>query len=130
MSPASGPLRGQMQRLSRPVILSRLMVHLGKISRPRGKHVLFVEGSSQLDPGEKAGLGGPRGVGRTWTGSHLASCGQHLTRSSVRQAAADPDCTVETQAQKQPDERERPDRGEGDPVTDGSLDVRMLANWR
>ena len=41
------------------------MISLSKISKQYGKQVLFVDASFQLNPGEKVGLVGPNGSGKT-----------------------------------------------------------------
>ena len=41
------------------------MIALSKISKQYGKQVLFVDASFQLNPGEKVGLVGPNGSGKT-----------------------------------------------------------------
>lgn len=41
------------------------MIVLDRVSKQYGRQVLFVEGSFQLDPGEKVGLVGPNGAGKT-----------------------------------------------------------------
>src|SRR6476659_4872444 len=41
------------------------MVSFNKISKQYGKQILFVDASFQLNPGEKVGLVGPNGVGKT-----------------------------------------------------------------
>ncbi len=41
------------------------MINFVNISKQYGKQVLFVEGSFQLNPGEKVGLVGPNGAGKT-----------------------------------------------------------------
>ena len=41
------------------------MINFTNVSKQYGKQVLFVEGSFQLNPGEKVGLVGPNGAGKT-----------------------------------------------------------------
>ena len=41
------------------------MIALSNISKRYGRQILFVEGSLQLNPGEKVGLVGPNGAGKT-----------------------------------------------------------------
>ena len=41
------------------------MINFVDVSKQYGKQVLFVEGSLQLNPGEKVGLVGPNGAGKT-----------------------------------------------------------------
>jgi ATPase subunit of ABC transporter with duplicated ATPase domains len=41
------------------------MITVTNVSKQYGRQVLFVEGSFQLNPGEKAGLVGPNGAGKT-----------------------------------------------------------------
>ena len=41
------------------------MIALNKISKRHGNQVLFVDASFQLDPGEKVGLVGPNGCGKS-----------------------------------------------------------------
>src|SRR5262252_8769993 len=41
------------------------MISCSRISKQYGKQVLFVDASSQLNPGEKVGLVGPNGAGKT-----------------------------------------------------------------
>ena len=41
------------------------MITFSNVSKQYGRQVLFVEGSFQLNPGEKAGLVGPNGAGKT-----------------------------------------------------------------
>src|ERR1043165_9008959 len=41
------------------------MISFSNVSKQYGKQVLFVEASFQLNPGEKAGLVGPNGSGKT-----------------------------------------------------------------
>lgn len=41
------------------------MIVFNNVSKQYGKQVLFVEGSFQIDPGQKVGLVGPNGAGKT-----------------------------------------------------------------
>src|SRR5437762_3972568 len=41
------------------------MIHLVQVSKQYGRQILFVEASFQLNPGEKVGLVGPNGSGKT-----------------------------------------------------------------
>ena len=41
------------------------MISFSKISKQYGKQILFVDASFQLNPGEKVGLVGPNGSGKT-----------------------------------------------------------------
>ena len=41
------------------------MLVFNGVSKQYGKQVLFVEGSFQIDPGQKVGLVGPNGAGKT-----------------------------------------------------------------
>jgi len=41
------------------------MITFSNVSKQYGKQVLFVEGSFQIDPGQKVGLVGPNGAGKT-----------------------------------------------------------------
>src|SRR6185436_7970709 len=41
------------------------MIAFNGVSKQYGKQVLFVEGSFQVDPGQKVGLVGPNGAGKT-----------------------------------------------------------------
>src|SRR5262245_40942586 len=41
------------------------MISFANVSKQYGKQVLFVDASFQLNPGEKAGLVGPNGSGKT-----------------------------------------------------------------
>ena len=41
------------------------MISFSNINKQYGKHLLFVDASFQLNPGEKVGLVGPNGAGKT-----------------------------------------------------------------
>jgi ATPase subunit of ABC transporter with duplicated ATPase domains len=41
------------------------VISFSKVSKQYGKQILFVDASFQLNPGEKVGLVGPNGSGKT-----------------------------------------------------------------
>src|SRR3974377_2185573 len=41
------------------------MISFSNINKQYGKQLIFVDANFQLNPGEKAGLGGPNGSGKT-----------------------------------------------------------------
>src|SRR6185436_14204067 len=71
--PAAGPDRGWAR--------ARAMIALTQICKQYGRRILLVDASFQLNPGEKVGLVGPNGSGKTTifrmiTGEESADAGE------------------------------------------------------
>src|SRR6266498_26711 len=50
---------------SSPDTIENWMISLTRINKQYGRQILFVDASFQLNPGEKVGLVGPNGSGKT-----------------------------------------------------------------